>query len=291
MSTPVQTASLATPSIGKALLGDAFDMLQLLQKIAQGMATAKAALDDAKRKIVEYDKQHNISAKAEQVLSTSVEKVNQAFATLVSVTQTIKEEIPVDKISRALTQVNDALTQLVEQIHQYDEQYKLSTSLTNCVATHKDQFAGAIALVAGYSAEAAAAANAQLQGVSDGLRARLATVAKAGLVAANKGLDVTLPVAAKVDSQYHVSDIAAQSGSVIVSQLKELNEKFGLLGYVGVATGKALEMDQQVTGGKISPKILAAYNMGLAAVYRVQEKYSEAKQQLTDAHMDQPSKA
>jgi len=287
-------ASVASPtSRVSALLGDAFDSKLLIQKITQGVEAAKAALEDAKRRIVEYDAQNNLKdmkTKAEQVLNGAVEKVQTALSSLVASTQSMKDEIPMAAISRALSQVNEALAHLMEAIHQYDENYKLSTSLASYMAAPKDQFSAAIALVASYYAEAAAAANAQLQGVSDGLRAKLAAVATASLNAANRGLDITLPVAARVDSTAHVSDIAAATSSMITTTAMDLNEKFGLLGYIGVATGKAQSLDQQVTGGKISPAVLAAYKMGLAAVGHVQERYSEAKRELAESHGDQPSK-
>jgi hypothetical protein len=88
----------------------------------------------------------------------------------------------------------------------------------------------------------------------------------------------------------HASEVAAATGNVLSNTMKELDEKFGIFGYFGFARGKAQELDQKVTGGKISPAIISAYNMGLVAAGHVHDRYEETKRELRGASStDKPS--
>lgn len=244
-------------------------------KYQQGMEMARNALEEVKKKLAEFDTSH-ASEKASQYLSTALEKVQAALAELGHVTEQLKSgpaEIPVKAITNALASASAAFTQLQEKAKQYDEEYKLSSRVSAVVAHPQEQASAALATIAAYAAHASDTANAQLQGVSHGLRAKLTDAASAGL-------DKALPQAVKADEMFHVSERAAATKALLVQTAKDLEEKFGISGYLSQARDQAQNLDQKWLGGRVAPALISAYKMGLSMVGTVQEKYEEKKKEM-----------
>jgi hypothetical protein len=173
-------------------------------------------------------------------------------------------------ITNGIAKVHAAFTHLGELAHQYDEKYKLSTLVSTVMASPKEQATAALATIAAYASAAAGAANAQLQGVSDGLRARL-------LEACNAGVDRVIPATVRADEILHVSS----TGTMLMGIVRDLDAKFGLSGYLGQATAPAQSLDQRVTGGKVAQAIAAAYHLGWSMVGAVQGKCEEERKRAT----------
>lgn len=244
-------------------------------KYQQGMEMARNALEEVKKKLAEFDTSH-ASEKASQYLSTALEKVQAALAELGHVTEQLKSgpaEIPVKAITNALASASAAFTQLQEKAKQYDEEYKLSSRVSAVVASPKEQASAALATIAAYAAHASDTANAQLQGVSHGLRAKLTDAASAGL-------DKALPQAVKADEMFHVSERAAATKALLVQTAKDLEEKFGIYGYLQDAKDKAQSLDQKLTGGRVTPALVAAYQKGLSMVGAVQQLYEDKRTEM-----------
>jgi hypothetical protein len=228
-----------------------------------GIDTARSALEDTRKKLMEYDSQYiGVSEKAGVYLSTALDMGHVALSDLGQIAETIKAgpaELPVKAIATGIARVNTAFTQLGDVAKQYDEKFGLSTHVSSVVAQPKEQATAALATIAAYSAAAASAASAQLQGVSDGLRATLVAIAsKAG-------------------------DSGVSSGGLsLIERVKELDEKFGLSGYLGAATAPAQSLDQKVTGGRVSQAIVSAYNMGWNMVGAVQSTIQDKRRKLNE---------
>eukprot|EP00993_Chasmostoma_nieuportense_P002233 NODE_3047_length_1040_cov_40.527930_g2905_i0.p1 GENE.NODE_3047_length_1040_cov_40.527930_g2905_i0~~NODE_3047_length_1040_cov_40.527930_g2905_i0.p1 ORF type:complete len:291 (+),score=84.69 NODE_3047_length_1040_cov_40.527930_g2905_i0:8-880(+) len=262
----------------------------IFQQITTGIERARVALEEVAGKLTDFDSAHQAKETAAGYLSGAMNSTRQALAELSKTAQTLggdATEIPVKAFTNALAQASTTFTKITEAAQKYDEQHQLSTTVASVIAAPKDQASLAIATVAGYVAAAAAAANAQLQGVSDGLRVNLLPMLAS---AAQSGLDKTLPAAAKADETLQISQRAEAASKAVcqkakdlderyqvLTRAKELDERFGLSGYVGVAVGSAQTLDQKLTGGKVSPSILAAYGMGLEMAGYVRERFEEAK--------------
>jgi hypothetical protein len=239
------SAEAETPTIGA-----------VHQSMVSGIEVARSALEEAKRKLAEYDAQHiGAAEKANAYLTAAIDGGHAALAELVIIAEGMKAgsaELPVQAISVALAKVHGAFEHLSSVANQYDEQYNLSSRVSSVVANPKQQATGALATVGAYASAVAASANAQLQGVSDGLRSSLSK-------AATQSSD-------------------AQGGSVLMERVRDLDEKFGISGYLGSAAGPAQSLDQKVTGGKISQAILGAYHLGWNMVTTVQS-YTAKKEE------------
>jgi phage gpG-like protein len=210
-------------------------------------------------------------------LHTAVEKAQAALADLGQITDSLKSgpaEVPVKAITNALTQVTSAFNHLLDLAHQYDDTYKLSTHVSGILTHPREEVNAALATIAAYASHAADSANAQLKGVSDGLRAKIAQTA-------STGLDRALPQAVKADELFHVSERAAATKALLLQTMRDLDEKFGLSVYLQNAAGRAQTLDQKITGGRLAPALTAAYDMGWAMVGSVQEKYEDKKKELS----------
>lgn len=246
----------------------------IYQQLSYWIDHARSALEDIKKVLVDYDARNQATEKASEHLGGAMARVNSALGDLSQAVTSFKDgasEVPVKALSTTIARVSGAFAHLLETAHKYDEQFQLSTKVASVISGPKDRAITAITYVAGHSAAAAAAANAQLQGVSDGLRARLTNVALSGI-------DLALPAAVKVDDRLHVAEKANAVGNVIAQRAKDLDDRFGLSGYVEAAVERAENLDQRVTGGRVTPAILSAYQAGLRAVGYVQGRYEDLKQ-------------
>ena len=72
----------------------------------------------------------------------------------------------------------------------------------------------------------------------------------------------------------------------VADRLKEVDERFSLTQYCTSALGAAQGLDQRVTGGKLEPAVLSAYDMGLQMVGYVIAKYEEAKKKEDETKVD-----
>jgi hypothetical protein len=244
------------------------------QSMVHGIEVARNALEDARKKLLEYDAQYiGVSEKAGAYLSTAMQKASDALGDLGQVADTLKSgpaELPVKAITNGLTRVNSAFTHITDVAHQYDEKFQLSTRVSTVVVHPKEQATAALATIAAYASAAAASASAQLQGVSDGLRAKL-------VEACNAGVDRVMPATVRADELLHVSS----TGSMMMGIVKDLNEKFGISGYLETVTAPVQSLDQKMTGGKVSQAISAAYKLGWDMVGAVQGKYEDHKREIT----------
>lgn len=240
--------------------------------LEQYLDLIRGSLEEVKKKLAEYDADHKVSEKASQYFATALDKAHAALAELRRVTEQVKsnpKDLSVWAATNALTSASAALQQLSETAKQYDETFKLSSRVSTIVLIPKEQAFAAVASIGAYIAHVSDTANAQLQGVSHGLRAKLAEVASAGLERA-------LPQAVKADEMLHFSEAAAKTKELILVTTKDLDQKFGILNIINQAAGQAQSWDQKLTGGRLG----SAYSLGWAMVGSVQEKYEEKKKEM-----------
>lgn len=264
----------------------------MYQHIAHGIEVAQEKLTELQTNLKEFDAAHPTSTPTEKAtvyFSAVMEKTQTALKDLGTAAQSLKgsaSEIPIKALSTTFAKVNAAFAELRETAKSYDDKYGLSSTVTAAITAPREQAGVAIATASSYAAQAANTATAQLQGVSDGIRLRLVSHAECGLQKA-------LPVAVSLDEKHHLKERAADAATVMTQKAKELDEKYAVLetlkgldaryslsGYLTAALGGAKGLDQKVTGGRVEPAVLSAYDLGLKMAGYMQDKYEAAKKEM-----------
>jgi|UniRef100_A0A7S4GAS6 hypothetical protein len=270
----------------------------LYQVVQDGIDAARSKIEDVRGTLKDFDAKQQASSAMESAstyLAATIDRAQEALGDLSRTTQTWKEnatEVPVRALSGAFARVNEALTELRDLAKTYDEKYKLSSTVSAAIADPQHQASVALAAAASCAANASAAATAQLQGVSDGLKVRIMNAAELGLqkaLPAAVAADERLSLTAKVTVAHDVVTQRVKEFNetyAVADRLKEVDERFSLTQYCTSALGAAQGLDQRVTGGKLEPAVLSAYDMGLQMVGYVIAKYEEAKKKEDETKVD-----
>jgi len=258
-----------------------------VSRISAAVARAKLALEEVKQKVSEYDTQYKASETASAYLGGPIQKAQAAFDELASTASMLKDksvEIPTKALTRTLSAANGALEQITELANKYDEKFALSDKVQKAVSIPREKAAEALIEVSKLAATVSAAANAQLQGVNHGIvsRARSLSLTGAGWL---------FSTAAALDGRYSIQDkvvgsMADGKLNKAIGKASELDEKYNVKQRVGSLVEKGLEkglsIDSSVTGGKVTPLVLSAWDKGFelatGGLAFVQTGYESAKQ-------------
>jgi len=183
-------------------------------------------------------------------------------------------------LSRTLTAANSALEQISETAMKYDDKFKLSSTIHKAVSVPREKCASALVEASNLAASVSAAANAQLQGVNQGICSRAIS-----LVTGVAGLSFS--TAAAIQDRYDVETKAINAGTVALDKAKNLDQRYSLVDTAGSLATRGLEtaqgLDTKVAGGRVTPLVMSAYEKGLAmatdGLAYVQTGYADAKQQ------------
>jgi len=237
-------------------------------RIAAAIARARGALEEVKTKVKDYDAQYKASETASAHLGGAIAKAQSAFDELASVATALKDktvEIPTKALTRTIAAANSSLEKISEVASTYDDKFKLSSTVKAAVDVPRAKCAEALSEVSNRAAAVSAAANAKLQGINDGLRARALSIASVG---ANMGANMLFNTAAAIQGRYAIEEKAASAGTTVSGKAIEIDEKYNVKDKAGaLVTGvleKAGALDGKVTGGKLTPWVLSAYESGLA---------------------------
>jgi len=252
-------------------------------RISAAIARARSALEDVKANVSEYDGHYKASETASAHLAGAIARSQAAFDELATTASTLKDkavEIPTKALSRTLAAANSSLENIGEVAAKYDEKFKLSSTVQKAVALPWQKCSAALAEVSQRAASLSAAANAQLQGVNQGLCSRVVSIASGGA-------NMIFCTAAALENRYAIEEKASSAGTKVADKAQQLDEKFNVKERVGaLATGvltRAGDLDSKVTGGKLTPAVLTAYEKGLSmatdGLAYVQTNYESAKQQ------------
>lgn len=235
-----------------------------VSRISAAVARAKVALEEVKAKVLEYDSQYKASETASGYLLPPIQKAQAAFDELTATASSLKDktvEFPTKALSRTLSAANGALEQIADLSRQYDEKFQLSATVQKAVSVPREKCQQALVEVSNRAASVSASANAQLQGVNHGICSRVV-----GLAATGAG--VLFSTAAALENRYDIETKAVGAGTKVLGKASEYDEKYSVRERVGSLTtatlGKAQGLDSRVTGGKLTPVVLSAYEKGLA---------------------------
>lgn len=248
----------------------------------QASAAAESAREQATAAAENAKEQASAVAETASVyFSSTISRCQQALADLSNTTQDWKDASGVPAgLASAFEALSQALADLKQQAHTYDTKYQLSSTVTAAIADTREQANVAVAAASSYAAQAAAAATAQLVGVSAGLKVRI-------LSAAEMGLQTAIPAALSAEEKLqlaHRATVASQKVQEyntkygVYDKLRDLEQRYSLTEHLSSAVSQAQGVDQRVTGGKVEPAMLLAYETGLSMVGHVIAKYEEAKQ-------------
>lgn len=266
---PTQTVEVAPEANAAAAADaepDAGDEAPEVQagRIAAAIARAREALEEVKTKVKDYDAQYKASETASAHLGGAISKAQSAFDELASVATALKDktvEIPTKAFTRTIAAANSSLEKISEVASTYDDKFKLSSTVKGAVDVPRKKCADALSEVSNRAAAVSAAANAKLQGVNDGLRARALSIASVGA-------NMLFNTAAAIQGRYAIEEKAASAGTTVSGKATEIDEKYSVKDKAGaLMTGvleKAGALDGKVTGGKLTPVVLSAYESGLA---------------------------
>jgi len=254
-----------------------------VSRIAAAIAKARGALEEVRAKVGEYDAQYKASETASAYLGGPIQKAQDAFDQLATTAATMKDktvEIPTKALSRTLTAANSALEQITELATKYDDKFKLSSTVQKAVSIPREKAHAALVEVSNLAASTSAAANAQLQGVNQGIVSRATALA-------TSGASLLFSTAAALDGRYNIESKAITAGTAVVDRAQKLDERFSVKER-GVSLGtnvleRAQGLDSRVTGGKVTPLVVSAFEKGLAmatdGLAYAQTGYEAAKQQ------------
>jgi hypothetical protein len=264
-----------------------------VSRISAAIARAKGALEEVRAKVGEYDSQYKASETASAYLGAPIQKAQNAFDELASTVSMLKDktvEIPTKALTRTLSAANGALEQISEVAHKYDDKFKLSSTVQKAVSVPREKCAAALVEVSTLAASVSAAANAQLQGVNHGICSRALSIASGSA-------NFIFRTAAALDGRFALENKAVNAGTVAAGKAQALDERYKVQERVGslAATGleRARGLDSSVTGGKVTPVVLSAFEKGLAlatdGLAYVQTGYDTAKTERLSLQEAQPT--
>jgi hypothetical protein len=115
------------------------------------------------------------------------------------------------------------------------------------------------------------------------------------MTAAETGLQRSIPTVEKATLAHDLVVQRVQEFNDaygVATRLQELDERYAVTQYctgaLGRAQGQAQGLDQRVTGGKLGPAVVSAYEMGLMLVGFVMTKYEEVKKKEDEARVEAP---
>jgi len=279
----------AEPSDSPAATDD-----EQVSRISAAIARGRLALEEVRAKVSEYDEQYKASETAAAYLGAPIQKAQSAFDDLAATATSLKDktvEIPTKALSRALTAANVALEHMTEVANKYDEKFGVRSKVRTVVSVPQEKCMTALVEVSNLAASVSAAANAQLQGVNHGICSRAASIA-------SSGAGLVFSTAAALDDRFDIESKAINAGTAVVGKAQQLDERYNVKESMGSLANKGLErargLDSRVTGGRVTPVVLSAFESGLAMAAGgfsfVQSGYESAKQQ-RQAKEDDPKRA
>ncbi len=170
-------------------------------------------------------------------------------------------EIPTKALASALSNANAALAHITDLAKAYDQKFALSSTVVACVTVPRDKAVTALGEASHYTASVAAAANAHLQGVNDGIRERAISLA-------TSSASLVFAAAVGLDQRFGIESRAVAAGSAVASTAQTLDARLHIvenassLATKGLATAQGV--DSVVTGGRVTPIVTSAYQAGLA---------------------------
>jgi phage shock protein A len=256
-------------------------------RLSAAIATAKAAVDEVQKKLKEYDESHKVTETASAFLMAPINTARASLEILGNTAALIKDksvEIPTKALSSALANVHAALAQITELAKTYDQKFALSSTVVACVTVPRDKAASALADASHYTASVAAAANAHLQGVNDGIRQRAISLA-------SSSASLVFNAAAGLDHRFGIESRAVAMGTSVANTLQPIDARLHIVENASLVATKGLatagSIDSVVTGGRVTPIVTSAYEAGLALATSglsfVTTGYETAKYNLTEA--------
>jgi len=240
-------------------------------RIQAAVSRVKESIGELQKKLAEFDAaetSQQVKESASSYLDPAVEKAKASLEEIVSKVKIITDtaqDIPVRALSNAYASLGQALEQVKNLAKSYDEKYQVQAKVLVYVTPAQEKCMEALAQISEITADASAQANAQLQGVNDGIRNKVTQLTldtTSFLVATAAGLDAkyniggrTVEAAKGINEKYKVEDKA-----------KELDEKYHLQQKAQQALEKGQELDSRFTGGRVSPLVQLAYEKGLDMV-------------------------
>lgn len=260
-------------------VADAESHEEEISRLSSAIAMARGSLDEMQKKVGEYDAKYKASETASAYLLPPIERARAAIDSLSKTAVILKDktaEIPTKALSSALSSAGAALDQVKEVATKYDEKFGLSSTVISCVTVPRDRCMNALGEASHYTASVAAAANAQLQGVNDGIRARALSVASTTVSA-------VLSTAAGIDQRFGIENKAVDAGTYATDKAKAIDDKLHLSSIAAQGLERAQSLDSRVTGGKVTPVVLSAYTTGLQMATEglslLHSSYTSAKQE------------
>lgn len=259
------------------------------------IARAKGALDDLQKKVADYDWQFKVSETASAFLN---ETIQQAYAALDSLDELSKKatvlkdkaaEVPTEVLLTTLAAASIALAACVSALAlalgaHYDEQYKLSSTVAGVVEGPQQRCLTALADVSDLAASVAAGANAQLHSVHNDCQSRAACVTRSSA-------KCICSTAATLNERFNIEGMAISAGTTVVGKTRTIDEHYNvkeiLTSLAAKKCERAQEFDLRVTGGKVTPAVLCAFEKGLLLASNgltyMRAEYELAKHQQAEA--------
>lgn len=235
-------------------------------KIEKAVKRAKESLDELLEKIKNYSQ--------EASLRDTVEEAKKAVGKLIEKASVLKDEaaeVPVRALSEAIVRANNAIEKLKFAAKQFDEKNHLSEKVSELVKPALDNVSAAIAEVSQHTADAASSANARLQGVNHGIRARLES-------AATGAFHFALDTFAELDMKFSLRDRAKQGMETLDAKLhlqdtaESLDKKFDITGKAEKATEKL----DSLSKGRLKASYEQGLKMATEGLEMLQEEYDKA---------------
>ena len=148
----------------------------LYQRVQEGIEVARGKVEELRDNLRDFDAKQQASSVAETASAYFVGSIDKAQTALADLSTTTRQwaerktEVPVGALTGAFARVSQALNDVTDQARRYDEKYQLSSTVSAAIADPQQQASVALAAAASCAVNAANAATAQLQGVSDGLK-------------------------------------------------------------------------------------------------------------------------
>lgn len=262
---PVTSAAEETEEAGEKASGFGSTM-DFYPKIEEAVRRAKQSLEELLEKLQKYAQ--------EATLKDTVEEAKRAVSKLIEKASVLKDEaaeVPVRALSEAIVRANNAIEKLKYAAKKFDEKNKVSEKVSDLVKPALDNVSAAIAEVSQHTADAASAANARLQGVNHGIRARIES-------AATGALHFALDTLAELDMKFGLQDKAKQSMEKLDEKLRlqetaeSLDKKFGITGKAEKATEKL----DSLSKGRLKASYEQGLKMATEGLEMLQEEYDKA---------------
>lgn len=233
--------------------------------MSTAIATAKSSLEEAQKKIAEYDAQSKVPETASAFLKTAVQKAHDTLNDLGATADVLKEksaEVSTEVRETLLAKMNAAsaaLEQVTTLAAKYAEEHQLSSTVVGAAEGPLRQSATALAEAA---ADARARATSQVGAIT------------------SSGLNFLLSSAVALDDSLGIENKAingagsvALAGSAALARAKTLLEE-------------AHGLDSKVTGGKLTPVVSSlldkadkGYSTAATGLANLHDEYQSAKRQ------------